>query len=77
MPIFTAKLSFAKMTPRKMRYMADLIRGRNVNVALSMLKVQDKRSGRYFFKLLKSAIAIAAQTPTCFSSRKCASIRVR
>ena len=44
-------------SPRKMRLVADLIRGKKVNVALGMLKFEPKVGAAKIEKLLLSAIA--------------------
>ena len=55
-------LSFAKLqnvptSPRKMRYVVDMIRGMEVNRALGVLKFSSKEASRRVEKLLRSAIA--------------------
>ncbi len=50
---------FARVTPRKARLVADLIRGRHVNEALDILKFTKKRSSEMVSKVLRSAIANA------------------
>lgn len=55
-------LSFAKLnncptSPRKMRLVADMVRGQEVFKALSMLKFSPQEASRRLEKLLKSAIA--------------------
>lgn len=57
-----AKVAFAKLndcptSPRKMRLMADLIRGMEVNHALDVLRYSKKDTSIRLEKLLKSAIA--------------------
>ncbi len=52
-----AKLNNCPTSPRKMRLMADLVRGENVDKALSILKFSSKESSRRLEKLLLSAIA--------------------
>ena len=52
-----AKLNNCPTSPRKMRLMADLVRGEKVNKALSLLKFSSKESSRRLEKLLLSAIA--------------------
>ncbi|MDR0659463.1 MAG: 50S ribosomal protein L22 [Prevotellaceae bacterium] len=57
-----AKVAYAKLndcptSPRKMRLMADLIRGMEVNHALDVLKYSKKDTSIRLEKLLKSAIA--------------------
>ena len=44
-------------SPRKMRLMADLIRGKEANQALDMLKFSSKEASRRMEKLLMSAIS--------------------
>jgi large subunit ribosomal protein L22 len=44
-------------SPRKMRLVADLVRGQEVNKALDMLKFSSKQPARKLEKLVKSAIA--------------------
>ncbi len=56
------QVSFASLrnvptSPRKMRLVADLIRGKEVNLALDMLKFSSKEASRRVEKLLLSAIA--------------------
>lgn len=53
-----AKLNNCPLSPRKMRLVADQIRGTNVNKALAILKFNQKPSySKYVEKLLLSAIA--------------------
>lgn len=52
-----AKLNKQKGSPRKMRLVADLIRGLDVNEALGILKFTRKHAARPLEKLLVSAIA--------------------
>ncbi len=58
---YVARHRFARITARKARLIADLIRGRNVNEALELLHVQPQRAAVYYTKALKSAVANAAQ----------------
>ena len=55
----TAKLRFLKMTPRKVRLVADLVRGKQVDVACNALKVLNKRAAKPILKLIDSASANA------------------
>lgn len=55
--LYFAKLNDVPTSPRKMRLMADLIRGMEVNKALSVLKFSSKEASGKLEKLLKSAIA--------------------
>lgn len=54
-----AVLSHVRITPRKMRLVADLVRGQGVNEALAKLKFTDKRGAAILHKLLRLAIANA------------------
>ena len=53
----TAKLKNVPTSPRKMRLVADMIRGERVNRALSMLKFEAKVGSQMLEKLLLSAIS--------------------
>lgn len=59
-----AKLRFAHIAPRKVRLVADLIRGKGSEEALNILMFTRKRAARVIQKLLKSAIANATQKKT-------------
>lgn len=52
-----AKLKKSIIAPRKMRLMADLIRGIQVSKALAILKIEPKKCAIYVEKLLLSAVA--------------------
>ncbi|MFI2741207.1 50S ribosomal protein L22 [Zhouia sp. PK063] len=52
-----AKLNNCPTSPRKMRIVADLVRGENVEKALAILKFNQKEASRRLEKLLLSAIA--------------------
>lgn len=54
-----AKLRYLRMAPRKIRLLADLIRGLKVNKALEQLQNLQKEAKRPVLKLLQSAIANA------------------
>ncbi len=55
----SAKLNYLRMAPRKVRLVADLIRGKPVPVAERMLGVLRKRASGPLLKLLRSAMANA------------------
>jgi len=55
----TAKLRYLRITPRKVRAVADLIRGKNVSSALQQLAYVEKRAAEPVAKLLRSAVANA------------------
>lgn len=48
-----------RVTPRKMRLVADYVRGRNVNEALALLKHLNKSAAMPTYKAIKSAAANA------------------
>ena len=52
-----AKLRNVPSSPRKMRYVADMVRGKEVNLALGLLKFSNKEAAQRVEKLLRSAIA--------------------
>lgn len=54
---YFAKLNNVPTSPRKMRLVADMIRGMEVNRALGALRFSTKEASRALEKLLKSAIS--------------------
>ena len=52
-----AKLNNCPTSPRKMRLVADLVRGKAVEKALGILKFNTKSASRYVEKLLMSALS--------------------
>ena len=55
----TAVLKYARISSRKVKIVADLIRGKQVDEALAIIKFTPKASSEVIEKLLKSAIANA------------------
>lgn len=55
----TAKLSYLRIAPRKVRLVADMVRGRPVEEAKNILQFVVKKATLPFLKLLKSAVANA------------------
>jgi len=49
-----------RQSPRKVRLIADLVRGKKVSEALVTLQFVDKRAADPFAKMIKSAVANAA-----------------
>jgi len=49
-----------RQSPRKVRLIADLVRGKKVSEALTTLQFVDKRAADPFAKVIKSAVANAA-----------------
>ncbi len=56
-----AVLRYVRMTPRKVRMVIDLIRGRNVPEALTVLKYLPRAAAPVVEKVLNSAVANAGQ----------------
>ena len=54
-----AVLKYARISSRKVKIVADLIRGKNVDEALAIVKFTPKAASEIVEKLLKSAIANA------------------
>jgi large subunit ribosomal protein L22 len=59
MTLVTAQLSDYRQSPRKVRLLADAVRGKKASVALTNLSFVPKRASAAFIKLLQSAIANA------------------
>lgn len=57
----TAKLRSVRLSPRKTRLVADVIRGKDVGSALSTLKFMPQPSAKVIAKLVQSAVANAEQ----------------
>ena len=55
--LYFAKLNNCPSSPRKMRYVVDMIRGMEVNRALGVLRFSKKAASEDVEKLLRSAIA--------------------
>jgi len=56
-----AILRYVRVTPRKARVMADMIRGQQVPKALAMLKYTPRAAAKVVEKVLRSAVANAEQ----------------
>lgn len=54
-----AYLKYARISPRKVKIVLDLIRGKDLEVALGILKNTPKAASEYLYKLLCSAAANA------------------
>ena len=54
-----AHLQYARISPRKVKIVLDLIRGKDAGVAMAILKNTPKGASEYLIKLLASAIANA------------------
>jgi len=58
--LIKAKLSYLRISPRKVRLVADLIRGKQVQEATGILNFTNKKAARNILKLLNSAISNAS-----------------
>ncbi|NUM34055.1 MAG: 50S ribosomal protein L22 [Candidatus Brocadiae bacterium] len=58
---FYAIHKYARITPRKARYVVDMIRNKTANEALEILATVPKRASYFVKKVLNSAVANAAQ----------------
>lgn len=56
---YTAVHKFAAISPRKVRPLADMVRGKSADKALEILRYQPQRGARMLEKVLKSALANA------------------
>ena len=52
---------YIRMSPRKVRYIADLVRGKKVGEALNILTFTPRRASPVVSRLIKSGIANAGQ----------------
>jgi large subunit ribosomal protein L22 len=53
----SSKLKYVKQSPYKVRFIADLIRGKNVEDAINILSSTNKKASKFLIKLLNSAVA--------------------
>jgi large subunit ribosomal protein L22 len=58
---FPAKHRYARIAPRKARLLMDLVRGRDVDDAINMLRFSKKRASGMVEKVIRSAVANAAE----------------
>ncbi len=70
----TAKLNYLRMAPRKVRLVADLLRGKSVTEAERVLHFARERASSPLLKLLRSAVANARHN---FNIQKPEVLRVR
>lgn len=57
--MYRSSYRYARISPRKVRPLADLIRGRFADEALEILRYQPQRGARMFEKVIKSALGNA------------------
>ena len=53
----SSKLKYVRQSPYKIRFVADLIRGKNVADAINILSSTNKKASKFLLKLLNSAVA--------------------
>ena len=58
---FQAKHRFARISPRKARLLMDLVRGRDVDDALTLLRFSKQRASGMIEKVIRSAVANASE----------------
>lgn len=56
---FKSLYKYARTSPRKVRYVIDLVRGKSVNEALAILRVTNKRASYLIDKVIRAAVASA------------------
>ena len=61
--IATAKIKYLRISPRKLRMVLPLIKGKRVSEALSILENTNKKAARYVYKALHSAQSNAKRFP--------------
>ena len=61
---YMARHRYARLTARKARLVADMIRGQDVNRALEILQFSPRRAAAFYLKVLESAVANASQDET-------------
>ena len=64
-----AHLKYARISPRKVKIVLDLIRGKDAGVAMAILKNTNKSASEYLVKLLGSAIANAEHNNHMYPSK--------
>jgi large subunit ribosomal protein L22 len=60
----SATLKYVRMSPRKVRLVVDLVRGKPVNEALALLRFTPKSAAKALDKVVRSAIANAENNYT-------------
>ena len=55
---------YIRISPQKARLVADLVRGQDVDSAITTLKFMPKKAARILRKVIESAVANAVQTDT-------------
>ena len=66
---FKASHRYARISPRKARLLMDLVRGRDVDDALSLLRFSKQRASGMIEKVIRSAVANANEQDTAGGPR--------
>ena len=61
---YESKHRFARIAPRKVRLLMDLVRGRDVDDAIALLRFSKQRASGMVEKVIRSAIANASEQDT-------------
>ena len=72
---YEAKHRFARIAPRKARLVMDLIRGRDVDDAITLLRFSKQRASGMIEKVVRSAVANANEQEAAPSATRCSSPR--
>ena len=72
---FVAKHRFARIAPRKARLLMDLIRNRDVDDAITMLRFSKQRAAVMIEKVVRSAVANASEQEVATSRNTSSSLR--
>ncbi|WP_457574914.1 50S ribosomal protein L22 [Desulfolithobacter sp.] len=59
-----AVAKYIRISPQKARLVADVVRGKDVETAITTLKFMPKKAARILRKVIESAVANAEQTDT-------------
>ncbi|MCI5222229.1 MAG: 50S ribosomal protein L22, partial [Candidatus Electrothrix sp. AR4] len=59
-----AVAKYIRISPQKARLVADVVRGKDVETAITTLRFMPKKAARILRKVLESAVANAEQTET-------------
>ena len=68
---FQSKHCYARIAPRKARLLMDLIRGRDVDDAITLLRFSKQRASGMIEKVVRTAVANAAEQSAAPSRKNC------
>ncbi|MBC8213989.1 MAG: 50S ribosomal protein L22 [Candidatus Marinimicrobia bacterium] len=66
----TARARHLRQSPYKLRFVMDLVRGKKVNDALTILRFTNKKAARYIIKTINSAVANLSSSEESFDADK-------